>query len=81
MWLRPGRGRNFAAGCPGFPQPLPPEDAASALPGSRELADGSEGIETQGLPNCGRPMGLSAVPEDPGYFGPGGGTKGIADRE
>lgn len=34
-----------------------------------------------GLPSRGRPMGLSAVPEDPGYFGPAGGTKSEAGRE
>lgn len=81
MWLWPGRYRNIAGGCSGLPQPLPPEDPASALPRSRELEDASEGIETQGLPSCGRPMGLSEVPEDPGYFGPGGGTKSVAGRE
>lgn len=78
---RTGRDRNFAGGCGGFPQSLPPKDAASALPRSGERADASEGIETQGLPSCGRPMGLCGVPENPGHFGPGGDTQSVAGRE
>ena len=56
---RTGRDRNFAGGCGGFPQSLPPKDAASALPRSGELADASEGIESLGTvrgPRKSRPL-------------------------
>lgn len=68
---RTGRDRNFAGGDAGLPQSLPPQGPAAALPRSGEPADASEGIETQGPPSCGRPMGPSGVPGNPCYLGPG----------
>lgn len=53
------------------------------MPCCRELGDKSPGIETRGGggPSCGHQMGLFEAPEDPGYSGPGAGTKRVAGRE